>query len=229
VVQSPQWFLSLPLTLMQPLLPQSVPVEQTQLVGVPEQILPVPHEPFTQWPLELQVWGTPALHCEAVGVQSAQAFCTQVQVCVAWLQVPWLLQVPASCRVEELVQLVLPQAVSTGNTHSALDPVQVEAHVPEPLQVLPECGAFVLVQVPCVTEHDWHVPLHALSQQYPSTQLPVEHSVLSEHESPFAFRGAHVVPAQYLPVPQDIPEQLPAQSLPSAAHRLLSQVVFVGS
>ena len=83
------------------------------------------------------------------------------------------------------------------------------------------------MHLPGVAAHDVHVPVHALSQQYPSTQLPVEHSVLSEQESPLAFRGAQVVPAQYLPVPQDIPTQLPEQSLPSAVHRLLSQLVFV--
>lgn len=124
-------------------------------------------------------------------------------------------------------QLALPHAALTGKTHSGLDPLHVEAQVPVPLQDFPECGDVVLVHVPCVTEHDWQVPLQALSQQYPSTQLPVEHSVLSEQESPFAFKVAHVVPAQYLPVPQDIPAQLPAQSLPSAAHKLLSQLVFV--
>ena len=72
-----------------------------------------------------------------------------------------------------------------------------------------------------------HVPEHALSQQYPSTQLPVEHSTLSEHESPWFFKVAHVEPAQYLPAPQDVAEQLPEQSLLSAVHWLLSQLVFV--
>jgi hypothetical protein len=206
---------------------QSVPDVQTQLVAVPEQILPVPHDPLTQCPLESHVWGTPALHCELVGVQSAQAPWTQVQVCVLCEQVPWLLHVPASWKVVELTQPALPQAVLTGNTHSAPEPVQVEAQLPWPLHDLPGCGEVVFVHVPCVTEHDWQVPLHALSQQYPSTQLPVEHSVLSEQESPFTFRGAHVVPAQYLPVPHDIPTQLPAQSLPSVAQELLSQLVVV--
>jgi len=96
LVQLPQWLLSLPFTLMQPLVPQSVPDEQTQFVAVPEQTFPVPHEPLVQCPLALQVWGTPALHCEAVGEQSAQAFWTQVQLWVLWEQLPWLLQVPAN-------------------------------------------------------------------------------------------------------------------------------------
>ena len=40
---------------------------------------------------------------------------------------------------------------------------------------------------------------------------------------------AHVEPAQYLPVPQDAAVQVPEQSLLSAKHWLLSQVVFVWS
>jgi len=87
----------------------------------------------------------------------------------------------------------------------------------------------VLVHLPCVTAHDVHVPVHALSQQYPSTQLPVEHSALSEQESPWFFKGAQVEPVQYLPAPQDAAEQVPEQSLLSAKHWLLSQVVFVWS
>jgi hypothetical protein len=72
-----------------------------------------------------------------------------------------------------------------------------------------------------------HVPVQALSQQYPSTQWAVEHSMSPEQESPWFFKVAHVEPAQYLPAPQDVAEQLPEQSLPSAKHWLLSQLVFV--
>lgn len=207
--------------------PQSVPDEQTQLLAVPEQYFPVPHEPLTQCPLELQVWGTPPLHRVSDGVQSVQAFWMQEHVCVPWEQVPWLLQVPASWISEELRQLVLPHAVLIGNTHSGLDPVQVDAQVPVPLQDLPECGETVFVHVPGVTAHDAHVPVHGLSQQYPSTQLCVEHSDLSEQDSPWFFKVAHVEPVQYLPAPQDAAEQVPEQSLLSAKHWLLSQVVVV--
>ena len=126
-------------------------------------------------------------------------------------------------------QVALPQGVEVlAVTQSGLEPVQaLQGAVPP--QALPARGDVVLVHLPRVTAHDVHVPVHALSQQYPSTQLPVEHSTLSEQESPWFFKVAHVEPAQYLPVPQDIPTQLPEQSLPSAVHRLLSQVVFVWS
>ena len=69
--------------------------------------------------------------------------------------------------------------------------------------------------------------MHALSQQYPSTQWFAEHSISLEHASPWFFKEAHVEPAQYLPVPQDTPTQLPEQSLPSVVHTLLSQGVLV--
>jgi hypothetical protein len=137
---------------LQQLEPQAVPEEQTQLLAVPEQTFPVPHEPSTQCPLELQVWGTPALHCVFVGVQSAQAFWTQVQGCEVWEQVPWLLQVPASWRVAESRQCVLPHGVLTGNTQSGLDPVQVEAQVSVPLQAFPDGGVVTFVQVAVVAD-----------------------------------------------------------------------------
>ena len=69
--------------------------------------------------------------------------------------------------------------------------------------------------------------VHALSQQYPSTQWVVEHSPSAEQVSPWFFNGAHVEPVQYLPAPQDAAEQVPEQSLLSAKHWLLSQAVGV--
>jgi hypothetical protein len=39
-------------------------------------------------------------------------------------------------------------------------------------------------------------PLHADSQQTPSTQLPVVHSTELAHAAPCALSGVHVVPAQ---------------------------------
>jgi hypothetical protein len=69
--------------------------------------------------------------------------------------------------------------------------------------------------------------VHALSQQYPSTQWEVEHSPSVAQVSPWFFNGAHVEPVQYLLAPQDAAVQVPEQSLPSARHWLLSQVVGV--
>jgi len=127
-------------------------------------------------------------------------------------------------------QLALPHGVVVlAGTQSGLEPLQEALQGAVPPQDLPVRGAVVLVHLPCVAAHDVHVPVHALSQQYPSTQLPVEHSALSEQESPWFFNGAHVEPVQYLPVPQEDAEQTPEQSLPSAKHWLLSQVVFVGT
>lgn len=112
-------------------------------------------------------------------------------------------------------------------TQSGLEPLQEALQGAVPPQALPDRGDVVLAHVPCVTAQDVHVPVQALSQQYPSTQLPVEHSALSEQESPCFFKVAHVDPVQYLPAPQDAAEQVPEQSLLSAKHWLLSQVVGV--
>ena len=97
-------------------------------------------------------------------------------------------------------------------TQSGLEPAQEPLQGAVPPQALPVRGDVVLVHLPCVTAHDVHVPGHALSQQYPSTQLPVEHSDLSEQESPCFFKVAHVEPVQYLSAPQDAAEQVPDTS-----------------
>jgi hypothetical protein len=216
-----------------------VPVPQASLVlaqaqlPAPEQTWPVPHAvSLTQWPLASQCWGTPpeaALHFFSPGVQSAQAFATQtVQVWVACEQVPWLLHVPTSWSCVELTQVATPHWVAMlAGTQSGLEPLQEALQGAVPPQALPVRADVVLVHLPCVTEHDVHAPVHALSQQYPSTQLPVEHSTLSEQDSPCVFRGAQVDPVQYLPAPQDAAEHVPEQSLLSAKHWLLSHGVGV--
>jgi hypothetical protein len=125
-------------------------------------------------------------------------------------------------------QLALPHGVEVlAGTQSGLEPLQEALQGAVPPQDLPARGDVVLVHLPCVTAQDVQVPVHTLSQQYPSAQLPVEHSALSEQESPWFFSGAHVEPVQYLLAPQDAAEHVPEQSLPSAKHWLLSQVVFV--
>jgi len=119
----------------------------------------------------------------------------------------------------ELRQLAKPHAVVVlVGTQSGLEPLQEPLQGAVPPQALPVRGDVVLVHVPCVTAHEVQAPAHALSQQYPSTQLPVEHSDLSEQESPCFFRIAQVEPVQYLPEPQDTAEQVPEQSLLSAKH-----------
>ena len=125
-------------------------------------------------------------------------------------------------------QLATPhEVVVLAGTQSGLEPVQEALQGAVPPQALPARADVVLVHLPCVTEHDVHAPVHALSQQYPSTQWAVEHSPSAAQVSPWFFREAHVEPVQYLPVPQDAAEQVPEQSLPSARHWLLSQVVGV--
>ena len=220
---------------MLPVRPQLVQfVWQTQLPA-PEQTWPVPHAvSFTQCPLVSHFWGTPpvvALHFLSPGVQSAQAFVVErqtVQVWVPWVQVPWLLQVPTVWSCVELRQVAVPhEVVVLAGTQSGLEPVQVALQGAVPPQALPVRADVVFVHLPCVTAHDVHAPVHALSQQYPSTQLPVLHSDLSAQVSPWFFKAAHVEPVQYLLAPQDVAVQVPEQSLLSAKHWLVSQVVGV--
>ena len=56
----------------------------------------------------------------------------------------------------------------------------------------------MLVHVPSEPEslHDWHVPPHDELQQYPSTQLPVEHWFVAEQVLPFAFFAVQTPLAQ---------------------------------
>ena len=117
--------------------------------------------------------------------------------------------------------------VVLAGTQSGLEPVQVALHGAVPTQAFPARAVVVFVHLPCVTAHDVHAPAHAVSQQYPSTQKPVPHSDLSAQVSPGFFRGAHVEPVQYLPVPHDTAVQVPEQSVLSARHWLVSQVVGV--
>jgi hypothetical protein len=144
------------------------------------------------------------------------------------VQVPWLLQVPANWSCVEERQFVVPQGVNVlAGTQSGLETVQVALQGAVPPQAFPARAVVVFVHLPCVTAHDVHAPVHALSQQYPSTQLPVPHSDLSAQVSPGFFKVAQVEPVQYLPVPQDVAVQVPEQSLLSAKHWLVSQAVGV--
>lgn len=62
-----------------------------------------------------------------------------------------------------------------------------------------------------------------VAQQTPPTHWPLVHWLFAEHGLPFAIVGAQAPPGpQYVPAEQDVAVQLPAQVIPSAAHRLLS-------
>jgi len=88
-------------------------------------------------------------------------------------------------------QLCAAQIVVLSNVHVfVLDLSQTPTHVPEPAHALR--GVKVKLQVP-VTQ-DSQFPWHKLSQQCPSTQFPVTHSVpLEQTPAPF---GLHVPDAQ---------------------------------
>jgi hypothetical protein len=79
------------------------------------------------------------------------------------------------------------------------------------------------VQVPLLPErlHALHCSVQGVLQQTPSAQYPVTHSVPLA-QAPLVFFGTQLVPSQYEPVAQGVPEQLGAQPLPSVVHRLLA-------
>jgi hypothetical protein len=62
------------------------------------------------------------------------------------------------------------------------------------------------VQTPSVPlmAHDWHAPVHALSQHTPCAQKPEPHSLAAEHEAP-GFLRPHELPLQTLGERQSLP------------------------
>ena len=94
-----------------------------------------------------------------------------------------------------LHQLLLSQFVSV---------VQLERHAPDehayPAQVCELWGGpeATFVQVPTlpVMSHAWQLPVHAVEQQMPSTQLPLLHSSAMAHVAPSVFLGTHEPTAQ---------------------------------
>ena len=54
---------------------------------------------------------------------------------------------------------------------------------------------WVLVAQHIPAEHAWHSPVHAASQQNPSTQLPLEHWPATEQVVPLPLSSAQVPPS----------------------------------
>jgi hypothetical protein len=105
----------------------------------------------------------------------------------------------------------------------ALAPLQVPPQAdPVPVHaVRPPCGAPLgtVVQVPglLTTSHAWHCPVHAESQQRPSTQKPLVHWPGAVHVAPLPLLGRQVEEAasQWLPGEQStLAEQAVRQSVP---------------
>ena len=107
------------------------------------------------------------------------------------------------------VPLPVPHSVPTAQYAHAPDP----SHEPFlPHVVFDSCGhslsgsvlAPIAPHTPSVPPpffaalHATHVPAHAVSQQKPSTQLPVAHDVAAVHDAPVASFAWHVfvVPSQ---------------------------------
>jgi hypothetical protein len=79
----------------------------------------------------------------------------------------------------------------------AAEPLQTYgAH--EGLPVLPAASTVQvpLIEAPRATEQTSQAPPHAVLQQKPSTQLPLEHWLAAEHATPWAFLAVQVEPLQ---------------------------------
>lgn len=128
-----------------------------------------------------------------------QRYGTQ-EICMAAVHVPVPLHVELGLSVVELTHV--------GELHSV--PLGHNAQAPAPLQTPegPHVGAIVAAhslsgsallamgpQTPSTppsffaAEHAWHSPVQLLSQQTPSTQFALRHSLLKMHALPSTFFG----------------------------------------
>jgi len=128
------------------------------------------------------------------------------------LHVPVPLQVDAacSCAVE---QLAARQTVPATHLRQAPAPSQVPslphdeaADAEQSLRGLVPGSANLHVPTLPVALHVWQVLLQAVSQQTPSTQLPLEQSPPTLHIVPFVSTGTQALATQWLPVEQSLLE-----------------------
>jgi hypothetical protein len=167
------------------------------------------HTPSTQlplrhWPLVEQVWPLVSTHAlaplpplQALGAAQVLSVCPEGTL----VQVPTL---PVTLQAWQVVaHAVLQQTPSTQLPLRHWPLVEqlwplVSTHAPVPLHTLGETQVpagelsvwpdAMLVQVPTlpVMLHAWQVPVHAVLQHTPSTQLPLTHWPLLEHAAPLA-------------------------------------------
>jgi hypothetical protein len=92
------------------------------------------------------------------------------------------------------VQLGVPQEVEVpGYAQLEEAPLHEPAHAPVPLQLpWPAFGAPVTLAQTPLAPHASQVPLQALSQQTPSAQKVLVHSVPLPHDAPLVFRATHL-------------------------------------
>jgi hypothetical protein len=110
------------------------------------------------------------------------------------------------------IQLPLMQSVPMAHTWpSAALQFPLPSHdwfAPEHIMValVSSCPAGVLEQVPSkpVTLQALHVPMQAVLQQTPSTQLPLEHCAAAAHVAPLASVETHEPPEQKKPERQSL-------------------------
>src|SRR5262249_51996835 len=112
-------------------------------------------------------------------------------------------------------------------------PLHVPAHGPVPSQAVrpflggPMTGLHV-PRAPSPSQAS-HWPLHALSQQYPSTQLPEAHAMASVHFAPIAL-FAQASPMQRAPGAQSASfAQVVVQATPLSSQRNGVQSIVSGS
>jgi hypothetical protein len=100
---------------------------------------------------------------------------------------------------------------TVGKPHALADePSHVPWQVPLPAHApRAPCGwpDVTVVQVPRLTSHAWHLPVHVVSQQKLSTQWPLAHALPAAHDWPFACLQVPA-PSHARLVPQLVPTAL---------------------
>ncbi len=98
------------------------------------------------------------------------------------------------------MQLLLAQSMAllqSSPTLSLQAPAPLQTSVPSHIGAssVPLSGMFVQIPLVASMPHDLHVPVHDVSQQIPSAQKLLKHSMPSAHVAPLHF-FAHFVPPQ---------------------------------
>jgi hypothetical protein len=186
--------------------------------------------PLQNWPLGQ---GLAALQPPEHRIASAHRLLMHGMV-IAAVQAPALLHTVAEVAVplvhDAAVQVVAP----SGNVHFVPSvPPQLPLHGAVPAQAVrvargvPVTGVHLPTWVVSLQLSHW--PVHALSQQTVSMQLPVEHSAVVVHFEPLAFLGWQIpLASQKVPAEHGLVALHMSRQVIVSAHWLLRQVVAAG-
>jgi hypothetical protein len=193
--------------------PHGVPGKNFAAHTPPEQNLPAPHVASTVHPpphrVPLQTWGAQSCSCTGPHAPSPAQVRTSLATPVAQLAGVQTVVVPGYVQLLPFTPSQVPAHSGSMDTHAGRTP---------------RGGPFAATHVPgeSVTSQASHWPLHASSQQTPSTQYDEAHSDTELHFSPLRCCLVHF-PArqnslmlQAASVVQSSPHRSPTQALPQS-------------